>query len=127
MKKLFMLLQILVRRESELSDGAIREGAVERSVVTIDVLVARKGVFETFVKVETCWAGAFEVFVAVEDSDFFSGGRGRKGFENGAISEQGFAEGLDAYFFSGFGTFDVVLVDVVPDIDKICVEWVGFE
>jgi hypothetical protein len=90
-------------------------------------MVARTGVFETFVEVETCWARAFEVFVAVEAGDFFGGGGGRKGFENGAISEQGLAKGLEAYFFSGFGTFDVVLINVVPDIDKVCVEWVGFE
>jgi hypothetical protein len=90
--------------------------------VTINVMFARTGVFETFVEVETCWAGAFEVFVAVEGSDFFGKGGERKGFKNGAISEQGFAEGLKAYFFSGFRSFDVVLVDVVPDIDKVRVE-----
>ena len=85
--------------------------------MTIDVLVARTGVFEAFMEVETCWAGAFEVFVAVEIGDFFGGVGGGEGFENGAISEQGFAEGFEAYFFSPFGTFDVVLIDVVPDMD----------
>jgi len=89
--------------------------------VTVDVLVARTGVFEPFVEVETCGAWAFEVFVAVEDSDCFAGG-GREGFENGAVAEQGFAEGLQAYFFSGFVSFDFVLVDVVPDVYEACVE-----
>jgi len=86
--------------------------------VTIDVLLARTGVFETFVEVEACWTGAFKVFVAVEGGDFFSdGGGGGEGFENGAVSDEGFAEGLEAYFFSSFGASNFVLVDVVPDID----------
>ena len=90
--------------------------------MTIDVLLARTGVFETFVEVEACWTGAFKVFVAVEGGDFFGDGVGGEGFENGSVSGEGFAEGLEAYFFSGFGAFDFVLVDVVPDVYEACVE-----
>ena len=35
-----MLFEILVRGEAKLGDGAVWEGAVERPVVTIDVLLA---------------------------------------------------------------------------------------
>jgi len=66
MEEARVLFQFFRRPESEVGDGAVREGAAERTVVTVDVEVAAFGVLEAFVEVVASHLGTFVSFVAVE-------------------------------------------------------------
>ena len=66
MEEARVLFQFFRRPESEISDGAVREGAAERTVVAVDVEVAAFGVLEAFVEVVASHLGTFVSFVAVE-------------------------------------------------------------
>src|SRR5271154_2854691 len=64
-----VLFQFFRRPESEVGDGAVREGAAEGTVVAVDVEVAAFGVLEAFVEVVAGHLGTFVSFVAIECSD----------------------------------------------------------
>jgi len=85
--------------------------------VTIDVPVARTAVLKAFVEVETCWAGTFEEFVAIEPDGVVADSGEVEGFENGTISKERSVKRWKANLFSGFRTFNAVLVNMVPDED----------
>jgi hypothetical protein len=69
MEEAGVLFQFFRGTESEVGDGAVREGAAERTVVAVDVFVAAFGVLEAFVEVVAGHLGAFVSFVAVESSE----------------------------------------------------------
>ena len=69
MEEARVLFQFFRRPESEISDGAVREGAAERTVVAVDVEVAAFGVLEAFVEVVAGHLGAFVSFVSVESGE----------------------------------------------------------
>src|ERR1700730_3588656 len=66
MEEARVLFQFFRRPESEVGDGAVREGAAEWTVVAVDVEVAAFGVLEAFVEVVASHLGTFVSFVAVE-------------------------------------------------------------
>src|ERR1700722_12869462 len=64
-----VLFQFFRRPESEVGDGAVREGAAEGTVVAVDVAFAAFSVLEAFMEVVAGHLGTFVSFVAVECSE----------------------------------------------------------
>jgi hypothetical protein len=69
MEEALVLFQFFRRPKSEVLDGAVREGASERAVVSVDVEVTAFGVLEAFVEVVAGHLRTFISFVAVERSE----------------------------------------------------------
>jgi len=129
MEHLLMLLEVFVGGESELGNGAVREEAVKGSVVAVDVLFAGLGGLEAFMKVEAVRARTLEVLLAVVSCDFFGVevvGSGER-FDHVPISHDDFAESFDTDLFACFRALSIVLIDMVPDLEQLCMKWVGLE
>ena len=69
MEQPLVFLEIFVRGKTKHGNRAVREVAIKRPIVTIDMLVTAFGVLETFVEVETCDSGAFEYLVTIEGGE----------------------------------------------------------
>ncbi len=61
-----MLLEFFAGRETNVNQRAVRNGAVERPIMAIDVMVARCGISEAFGEVKAIWPRTFEVIIAIE-------------------------------------------------------------
>jgi hypothetical protein len=120
-------VELVVGLEPE--DGLVTgfDPALERHLVVVYVVITLVGPAVPLLEVEAGEFRAAEGVVIVESGVFLEGGVLAEGFEEGAVSFEGFAEFGDADFVPRFEVAALSCADVVPDSDEVFVEGVVLE
>jgi hypothetical protein len=124
---LHVRVELVIRFEAE--DGLVArfDPALEGHLMVVYVAIALVGAAIPFLKVEAGEFRAAEGVVVVEGGVLLVGGVLAEGFEEGAVSFEGFAEFGDADLVPGFEVAALGRADVVPDSDEVFVEGVVLE
>jgi hypothetical protein len=124
---LHVRVELVVGFEAE--DGLVAgfHAALEGHIVVVYVVIALLGRAVALLEVEAGEFRAAEGVLVVEARVFLEGGFLAEGFEEGAVSFEGFAEFRNADFVPRFKVAALCCADVVPDSDEVLVEGVVLE